>query len=57
MRRCPDLYWDAGAGRYLCRLILDPGRNQGVLLNLGVGEGCCAPLNDWRNDVRNRDKD
>ncbi len=49
--RCPEVYWDDGAGRYLCRLA---GQTRFREL-LGMGQGCCAPLNGWRADVRNRD--
>lgn len=56
-KRCPDLYWDAVGGIYRCRLAEDPERGERFRFLLGVGEGCCAPLNTWRNDVKNRDED
>lgn len=52
--RCPDLAWDEGAGRYLCRLAADPGLGAALREELGIGCGCCAPLNAWRDDVRER---
>ncbi len=56
-KRCPDLYWDDAAGRYQCRLAEDPVRGERFRFLLGVGEGCCARFNAWREDVRNRDDD
>jgi len=52
--RCPDLAWDPGQGRYLCGLVLDPELGATVRAEQFVGEGCCAPLNAWRGDVRDR---
>ncbi|MFZ5426405.1 MAG: hypothetical protein ACOZEN_05495 [Thermodesulfobacteriota bacterium] len=49
--RCPDLHWDEGLGLYRCGL----SSNAGFRHLLSMGEGCCAPLNVWRKDVRNRD--
>ncbi len=54
-KRCPDLYWDEAAGRYRCRLAEDPARGEGMRALLGIGHGCCAPLNGWRGDVQRRD--
>ena len=50
--RCPDIFWDENAGRYLCRRAADPA----FRAVLAMGEGCCAPLIAWRDAVRNRDK-
>jgi hypothetical protein len=52
--RCPDLCWDAGRGRYLCGLAAHPELGAGFRAELFVGQGCCAPLNAWREDVRER---
>ncbi|MHC1711101.1 MAG: hypothetical protein AB9872_02990 [Solidesulfovibrio sp.] len=54
-KRCPDLYWDGEAERYQCRLAGDPINGERFRFLLGVGEGCCAPRNTWRNHVTNRD--
>jgi hypothetical protein len=55
-KRCPDLYWDAGTGCYRCRLAEDPEQGEHFRYLLGVGHGCCAPLNAWRTAVRQRDE-
>ncbi|WP_366141540.1 hypothetical protein [Pseudodesulfovibrio sp.] len=57
VRRCPDLKWDEAKGRYLCGLMLDPDQGAEVRRSQHAGQGCYAPLNAWRKDVRNRDKD
>jgi len=44
--RCPALKWNGK--RYLCELV-DLYKNA-----LAIGEGCCAPLNTWRERVRDR---
>lgn len=54
MRRCPELIWDETTGRYMCLLMLDPEHGDAHRLEIGAGEGCCAPLNSWRKDVRHR---
>jgi len=54
--RCPELAWDPSAGRYVCLLMQDPARGPAFRASLGAGRGCCAPLNPWRKDVRNRDE-
>lgn len=54
-RRCPELYWDRQAGRYLCALMDDPEEGEAARRSLFQGQGCCAPLNPWRGNVRNRD--
>nr|WP_243359512.1 hypothetical protein [Fundidesulfovibrio terrae] len=48
--RCPEVYWDAELSIYRCRLSVHARFRQA----LAMGEGCCAPLNGWREDVRNR---
>jgi len=53
--RCPDLYWDGGLGRYMCGAMDDPENGRIARRKLFEGQGCCAPLNDWRGDVKNRD--
>lgn len=52
--RCPELSWDEAAGRYLCLLMLDERLGAEHRWELAAGEGCCAPLNNWREDVRDR---
>ena len=56
-RRCPDLLWDEKQGRYLCGLMLDPDQGEEVRRSQHAGQGCYAPLNSWRKNVRNRDDD
>ncbi len=56
-RRCPDLNWDDVQGRYLCRLMGDVTEGDDAKRQLFEGQGCCAPLMTWRDDVRNRDND
>jgi len=51
-QRCPELFWDAPLGIYRCRLSASPRMRE----LLAMGLGCCAPLNTWREDVRNRDE-
>lgn len=55
MRRCPDLKWDDEQGRYLCLMMLDPEKGDQARRSNHEGQGCYAPLNKWRDDVRNRD--
>lgn len=54
--RCPDLYWHEASGCYRCRMAEDPVIGERIRRLLGVGDGCCAPLNSWRADVRDREK-
>jgi len=54
--RCPELFWSEEAGRYLCRTMLEGESGAGIRRNQHTGKGCCAPLNSWRQDVRNRDE-
>jgi hypothetical protein len=44
--RCPVLKWNGR--RYLCELV-DLFKDA-----LAIGAGCCAPLNTWREKVRER---
>lgn len=53
--RCPELYWSDDAGRYLCRTMLEGESGNNIRRNQHTGQGCCAPLNSWRQDIRNRD--
>ena len=55
MPRCPDLLWSNEQRRYLCRAMLEGESQDTVRFNQHTGKGCCAPLNSWRQDVRNRD--
>jgi hypothetical protein len=57
MPRCPDLRWDEEQGRYLCGLMLDPETAELFRRTQHEAQGCYAPLNAWRDDVRNRDDD
>ena len=54
LRRCPDLFWDDEAARYLCRLMLDSEIAPEVRRNQHAGQGCYAPLCAWRQDVKDR---
>lgn len=56
LSRCPELSWDETAARYVCRTMLEGKSGDAVRHNQHAGLGCCAPLNPWRCDVRNRDK-
>lgn len=56
-KRCPDLYWDDTLKRYLCGLMEDESEGEDARRELFEGQGCCAPLMTWRDDVRNRDND
>lgn len=56
-KRCPDLFWDEQLNRYVCLLMLDPELGAEARKQLFEGQGCCAPLMHWRDDVRNRDND
>lgn len=51
--QCPALEWKES--RYVCKLMELPG-DQGLAyrLELYAGEGCCAGLNTWRQDVKDR---
>jgi hypothetical protein len=44
--RCPALKWNGN--RYMCDLV-DLYKNA-----LNIDRGCCAPLNTWREKVRER---
>lgn len=57
MRRCPDIFWSADRHRYLCRLMTKQVEGKDIRRSQHAGKGCCAPLNAWRKDVRNRDGD
>lgn len=54
LKRCPDLFWDGSKKRYLCLLMDDPQIGEDVRQALHAGQGCCAPLCDWRADVKDR---
>ena len=51
---CPSLRWDESHSRHLCGLVVD-GEVSGW--ELSIGEGCCAPLNTWRDEVKDRTTD
>lgn len=46
---CPALAWDEERGRYVCQQAAE------WRYELYISEGCCANLNSWRWDVKNRD--
>ncbi|WP_235619933.1 hypothetical protein [Megalodesulfovibrio gigas] len=50
--RCPELVWDAAAGRYWCALMQHRFAGQATKDALFAGEGCCARHNPWRTAVR-----
>lgn len=50
VKRCVYLKWSGS--RYICELVQKWPKEFGVVLN--IGEGCCQPLNTWRNDVKDR---
>jgi hypothetical protein len=41
----------------MCLLMMDPDEGDAARREQFEGQGCCAPLMHWRNDVRNRDND
>ena len=47
--RCPELYWNGEM--YRCKAIEE---SETFALLLSEGEGCCANLNTWRWNVRER---
>jgi hypothetical protein len=51
---CPSLRWAKNIARHLCGLIVDADKEEADRLrkSIGVGEGCCSPLNSWRKDVK-----
>ncbi|WP_319469110.1 hypothetical protein [uncultured Pseudodesulfovibrio sp.] len=56
-KRCPAIHWDEEQNRYICKLMLDPEKGEEARSSQHEGQGCYAPLNSWRDDVRNRDND
>ena len=50
---CPELIWSVEDNRYICKAILN---NPKVARALYAGEGCCANMNSWRWDVKERFK-
>lgn len=58
VKRCPDLHWDEEQHRYVCLMMLqEDDEGAATRESQHEGEGCCAPLCSWRQDVRNRDDD
>lgn len=53
--RCPELFWSADAARYLCAMAMDAAAGAYIREVQRMGEGCCAPQNRWRTDVKQRD--
>lgn len=53
-KRCPELLWDEENARYICKLMLDPEYGEEVRKSQHEGQGCYAPLNSWRKDVKDR---
>lgn len=55
--RCPELIWSIDENRYFCRLMtFETSLSDAYKKELYAGEGCCASLNSWRRDIRNRDE-
>ena len=54
-RRCPELKWAENRHRYICLAMLDKDWADEIRFNQHAGQGCCAPLNPWRNEIKNRD--
>jgi hypothetical protein len=54
VRRCPELVWDRGRGRYLCALVGNPEHDAAIRGNQFIDQGCCARANPWRAEVRFR---
>ncbi len=54
---CPQLRWDKLKERYVCDLMLISGLlGEGYRKELHAGAGCCASLNSWRRDVKERSR-
>lgn len=52
---CPELVWKDD--KYRCRLAMLPGAlGERYREEIGAGAGCCCSLNDWRKDVKKRDR-
>jgi hypothetical protein len=51
---CPYLIWSKKDNRYWCRLALNDVLYADMI---HADQGCCSPLNTWRNDVRERKED
>lgn len=50
---CPELRWNGT--RHVCKLMEMEGQlGANYRKELFAGEGCCANLNSWRRDIRNR---
>ncbi|WP_027721665.1 hypothetical protein [Maridesulfovibrio zosterae] len=56
-KRCPDLFWDKCMNRYICLLMRDAQESEDAKRQLFEGQGCCAPLMTWRDNVHDRDND
>jgi hypothetical protein len=51
---CPELNWNGS--RYECKLMTRPGQiGERYRKELYAGAGCCAGLNSWRKEVKERD--
>ncbi len=43
--------------RYICLLMRDAQESEDAKRQLFEGQGCCAPLMTWRDNVHDRDND
>lgn len=56
--RCPVLLWHRARIRYVCGLLyLIEYKDTSNAESLAIGEGCCSPCNEWRNNVNPRNKE
>lgn len=46
--KCPALFWNGE--KYRCKLAEEFNSR------LYIGDGCCSPLNTWRQDVKRREE-
>ena len=52
---CPALVWTGK--RYSCELTLVSGEEgEDLRKDLGINTKCCSPNENWRNDVKEREK-
>ena len=57
MRRCPDLFWDDKAGRYMCGLMLDPETAEETKRSQHAGQGCYRAAQFLASGCSHRDGD
>jgi len=57
LNSCPELLWSEEKQRYLCGLMMRPGKAGEIFREkLCAGEGCCSNLNSWHYDVKKREQ-